>query len=93
MEKETTKNLETKKSFKENFWINIQVFCLILTVCGQIVVGPSYIGGQIIWFIANVISAVRNYVLKRPRADKIRDNCLTLLTLTLIVFYFTIGKI
>lgn len=76
-----------KKSFKESFWINIQIFCLVLTVCGQALAGIDVVFAEVIWLIANVISYIRDYILKRPFADKLRDGVLTLITIFLVCMY------
>lgn len=68
-------------------WENVQLLALALTIAGQIVVGPSYIIGQALWFTANLVSVVRNFMLHRPVADKVKDTALLALTAGLIVAY------
>lgn len=52
---------------------NAAYLALCMTIAGQIVSTQSVLAAQIIWFVANVINIARDYVLDRPRADKIRD--------------------
>lgn len=52
---------------------NAAYLVLMLTIAGQIVATGSVLMAQIIWLSANVISVVRDYILDRPMADKVRD--------------------
>lgn len=74
-----------EKSRKEQRWENIAILCFGLTVLGQGLVGGLYLVAQCIWLTANIISLIRNVVLERPKADKMRDAGLIGLTITLIV--------
>lgn len=66
-------------------WENAAIACFGLTVLGQGLVGGLYLVAQGVWLIANVISLIRNVVLERPTADKVRDSGLIGLTTALIV--------
>lgn len=74
-----------EKSSKEKRWENIALLCFGLTVLGQGLVGGFYLIAQFVWLAANVISLIRNIVLDRPKADKLRDAGLIGLTTALIV--------
>lgn len=69
-------------------WENLQLLCLGLTIAGQILIGGSYIIGQGIWLVSNVICLCRDFVLNRPAADKIKNAVLTAITATLVANYF-----
>lgn len=70
---------------KEQKWENVALLCFALTVLGQGFCGSLYLVAQGIWLIANVISLIRNIVLQRPKADKMRDSGLIGLCISLIV--------
>ena len=71
----------------ETFFINLQYLCLALTILGQITMGIGYIIGQSCFFAANVFTLTRDFVLHRPTPDKVKNCCLTALTLGLILIY------
>lgn len=66
-------------------WENAAILCFTLTVAGQGLVGGLYLVAQGIWLTANIISLIRNIVLNRPKADKLRDAGLIGLTIALII--------
>lgn len=74
-----------EKTKNERVWENVAVLCFALTVLGQGLVGGLYLAAQGVWLIANIISLIRNVVLERPTADKVRDGGLIGLTTALIV--------
>ena len=76
------------KSTWEFVWENLQLLCLGLTIAGQILIGGSYVIGQGIWLVSNVICLTRDFVLRRPMADKVKNATLTAITLTLVINYF-----
>lgn len=55
------------------FFEVINYFVLVLLIAGQCVVGANWMIGQFIYLAANVIAVVRNFVLKRPMADKVKE--------------------
>lgn len=77
-----------EKTLARKVWENLQLATLLLSVAGQIIVGQSFLAGQIAWFIANLIAVIRNFILARPLADKIKDSCLLGITFALIFNYF-----
>jgi hypothetical protein len=52
---------------------------------GQCVVGESFFIGQGIYFIANLISVIRTFVLRRPISDKVKDIAMLGITTGLII--------
>lgn len=66
-------------------WENLQVAVLMLTIAGQALVGGLYLFAQLIWLVANVTSLIRDFVLGRPMADKVKNGGLVGLTLALII--------
>lgn len=76
-----------EKTTKQIVWENIQLAGLMLTIAGQILIGVPDIGffvGQGLWLAANIIAVLRNIILKRPKADLIKDCTLTAITAGLI---------
>lgn len=69
------------------FWENIQLFCLALTIFGQIVIGAWFMLGQGVWLVANIIAVTRDFMLHRPAADKIKNATLTAITAGIITAY------
>lgn len=81
------KNIEPRKSVKVLVWENLQLLCLAGSVAGQCTIGASFLAGQIIWLVANTIALVRDFVLHRPPADKIKNATLLGITAGLITAY------
>lgn len=76
-----------KKNLKVTVWENMQLLTLMGSICGQVTIGMSFLLGQGLFLAANIIALTRNFVLHRPVADKVKDGCLTALTLGLIIAY------
>lgn len=72
------------KSKSVLFWENLQLLGLALTIFGQIAIGASYLLGQGVWLVANIIAVARDFILRRPAADKIKNIALTGITAGLI---------
>ena len=79
---------EQVKASHRRMWENLQYAGLALTIAGQVVIGPMWLLGQVLWLIANIIAVVRDFCLSRPNADKVKDIGLTALTIGLIVASF-----
>ena len=63
---------------------------LFLLIVAQCVIRVNYLGGQLLYLIANLLSLSRCFALKRQRADKVKDISCTAITVGLIVlFLFT----
>lgn len=52
---------------------NAAYLALCMTIAGQILSTQSVLTAQVVWLAANVVNIARDYVLDRPRADKVRD--------------------
>lgn len=68
-------------------WENMQLLCLGLTIVGQILIGPMYIVGQSCWLVSSVLAIIRNFILHRPFADKVKDAVMTAITTGLMISY------
>lgn len=79
--------VETKNSTRVTVWENLQLLTLAGSIAGQIIVGGSFLIAQIIWLAANILALTRDFVLKRPAADKIKNAALSAITLSLITAY------
>ena len=64
---------------------NMQYLVLAGLIIAQCVIGKWYLIGQTIYLFCNVISVIRDYVLKRPTADKVKDYACTAITIGLIL--------
>lgn len=64
----------------EKLITNAQYLVFVLLILGQVTIGQSYVCGQCIYLIANIISITRCFVLKRPKADKVKDMGCTIVT-------------
>lgn len=77
-------------SLAERAWVQLQYMLLALTILGQVTVGASYLLGQGVWMVANVASLARDFALKRPASDKVKDAAMCGLTLGLVIAYWII---
>lgn len=67
------------------FWECIGYITLALCVFGQIAVGYWYMVAQLAYLISNIAAVVRDFALKLPPANKVRDIVFTAITIALIV--------
>lgn len=75
-----------KKLWKNrNFWESIGYITLALCVFGQIAVGYWYMIAQLAYLISNIAAVVRDFAIKLPPANKVRDIVFTAITVALIV--------
>lgn len=81
------KYTDNPKDKKTIIWENLQLFVLGLTILGQITVGAIFILGQGIWLVANLITLIRDFILQRPIADKVKNATLTAITCGLCVLW------
>ena len=70
---------------KTVFWEIIGYITLALCVFGQIAVGQMYLIAQTAYLIANVASVIRDFALKLPPANIVRDICFTGISIALII--------
>ena len=68
-------------------WEIVGYVTLALCIFGQIAVGYIYLIAQAMYLIANIASVVRDFALKLPTANKVKDICFTAITIGLIVIY------
>lgn len=69
----------------EKLFENLNYVVLMGLIIAQCVIGKWYLVGQGIYLFCNVISVTRSIVLKRPKADKIKDFSCTAITIGLIL--------
>ena len=69
----------------EKLFENLNYIVLMGLIIAQCVIGKWYLVGQGIYLFCNVISVTRSIVLKRPKADKIKDFSCTAITIGLIL--------
>ena len=70
---------------KETIWEIVGYIGLALCVFGQIAIGWVYLVGQCAYLLANISGVVRDFALKLPNANKVKDIVFTAITLALIV--------
>lgn len=66
------------------FWEVIGYVTLVLCLFGQISAGYIYLVAQIAYLIANILGIVRDFALKLPTANKVRDVVFAGITIALI---------
>lgn len=69
----------------EKLFENLNYIVLMGLIIAQCVIGKWYLIGQGIYLFCNVTSVTRSIVLKRPKADKIKDFSCTAITIGLIL--------
>lgn len=75
-----------KKLWNSNvFWEIIGYVTLALCIFGQISVGYVYLIAQFAYLIANFMGVVRDFALRLPMANKVRDIVFTAITIALII--------
>lgn len=75
----------------DNFFTNLAYFAIVVTVIGQCTVGVNFFFGQFAYLVANIVNCARDIVLKRPRADKIKNFTFLGITIGLMLFRYFIG--
>lgn len=70
---------------KEKIFDSLCYVVLIGLIVAQCVIGKWYLIGQSIYLICNIIMVTRDVVLKRTKADKVKDCSCTAITLGLIL--------
>ena len=70
---------------KERIFENLGYIGLIGLIVAQCVIGKWYLVGQGIYLFCNLIFLSRSFILKRPRADKVKDTSCTAITIGLII--------
>ena len=69
-------------------FVNLQYLTLIGLLVAQSVVGVNFYIGQFVYLTANLIAVTRNFVLRRPIPDKVKDCSCLGVTIGLILFKF-----
>lgn len=67
---------------------NLQYVVLVGLLIAQAVVGVNFYIGQFIYLGVNIIAVVRNFVLRRPVPDKVKDCACFAVTVGLILFNY-----
>lgn len=70
---------------KETIWEVVGYIGLALCVFGQIAIGWVYLVAQCAYLLANISGVARDFALKLPNANKVKDIVFTAITLALIV--------
>lgn len=76
---------------KNNTIVNLAYVAIALTVIGQVTVGQNFYLGQIAYLVANIVNCTRDVILKRPKADKIKNFTFLGITIGLIVLQMIRG--
>ena len=58
---------------------------MALLIIGQCTVGEWFFFGQAVYLMANGLNVIRDFVLKRPISDKVKDVCFSAITIGLIL--------
>lgn len=60
-------------------WDNVGYIVLGGLICGQIAIGFNFILGEAIYVLTDVLILARDFKLKRPKSDIIKNSVLTVL--------------
>ena len=60
---------------------------LLLLIVAQCTIRVNYLAGQFMYLGANLLSVTRCFILKRQKADKVKDVCCTAITVGLIIMF------
>ena len=77
---------------KREIFENLQYVVLILLIIGQCTVGVNFYLGQCMYLVANLLAVTRNFKLRRPAADKVKECSCLAITIGLIFFNLFIKK-
>lgn len=69
---------------KKNVWEIVCYIGLALCLFGQVAVGKYYIIAQFAYLVANISAVIRDFAIKLPTANKVKDFCFTGITAALI---------
>lgn len=70
---------------KTKIFENLCYVVLVGLIVAQCIIGRWYLLGQSIYLFCNLIQVTRDFILKRARADKIKDSACTAITAGLIL--------
>lgn len=70
---------------KKIFWEVICYIGLALCIIGQITVGKYYVLAQSLYLIANLSAVIRDFSIKLPTANKVKDIFFTAITIALLL--------
>ena len=66
-------------------WEIINYVSLLCCLTATVTIGYLYLFAQGAYLTANIINVSRDFILKRPKSDKIKDSAFLLITIILIV--------
>lgn len=69
----------------EKVWEGVAYVCLALTIAGQVFTTMNVLIAQIVWLISNILFVARDFALKRPVSDKVKDVAMLGLTIGIVV--------
>jgi uncharacterized membrane protein YhhN len=76
----------------ENKKFDVLYIAMVLTIVGQITVGNAFYFGQGAFLLANIIYTSRDFYLKRPVADKVKNICFTAITIGVIILQIIMNR-
>lgn len=77
---------------KKRILVDLAYVSIVFTVLGQCIVGGSFYIGQVGFLIANTVNIVRDFALKRPAADKIKNVTFWAITVGIIFFNYFLKR-
>ncbi len=63
----------------EKIWDKLGYAVLVGLVIGQIFIGFNFKVGQIVYIMTDILILARDFALRRPKSDKIKNGVLTVL--------------
>ena len=73
------------KISSEKVWEGVAYVCLALTIAGQVFTTMNVLIAQVVWLISNVLFVMRDFTLKRPTSDKVKDVAMLGLTIGIVI--------
>lgn len=69
----------------EKVWEGVAYICLALTIAGQVFTTMNVLIAQVVWLVSNVLFVARDFALRRPISDKVKDVAMLGLTIGIVV--------
>jgi len=76
------------KKIEKIFTNEVGYLVMALLIMGQCTVGEWFYLGQFVYLFANALNLIRDFILKRPAPDKIKNTAFVAITLGIILIRF-----
>lgn len=69
----------------EKIWDKLGYAVLVGLVIGQIFIGFNFKVGQLVYIMTDILILARDFALRRPKSDKIKNGVLTVLACSVFI--------